>query len=340
MRPTRLGVVGMGLIWSRVHQPHLAHLQEVFELVAFCDVSADRRAAIAADFPQARIVSDYHDLLGMPDVEAVLVLTPIALNETVALDVLRAGKHLLLEKPIARSVAMGMQIVTAARQAGRQLFVTEQIGYRHADDSLLELLAAGEIGDLVMWDRVQHRILSTQPEQMNYTSTPWRINPDFPLGNLFDGGIHLIASVTKLFGTPASIFASGSKKFRPGYGTYDQVAMLFRYESGLIGMLSHSDCLFEAQNHFHVHGTNGIMSWTPERIVIQKPDQPTRSIDLPTENPYTNMWQAIATAWQAQHQPAYTAERALRDLMVIELVGQSIATGQSVATITSDLIAS
>jgi len=340
MRPTRLGVVGMGLIWSRVHQPHLAGLQDVFELVAFCDVSTDRRAAIAADFPQARVMSDYHELLAMPEVEAVLALTPIALNETVALDALRAGKDLLLEKPIARSVATGMQIVAAARQAGRRLFVTEQIGYRHADDSLLDLLAAGEIGDLVMWDRVQHRILSTQPEPMNYTSTPWRIQPDFPLGNLFDGGIHLIASVTKLFGTPASIFAAGSKKFRAGYGPYDQVTMLFRYKDELTGMLSHSDCLFEAQNHFHVHGTEGVISWTPERILIQKPNQPARSIDLPTENPYTNMWQAIADAWLVQGQPAYTAERALRDLMVIELVGQSMTLGQSVYTITSDLIAS
>jgi predicted dehydrogenase len=150
MRPTRLGVVGMGLIWSRVHQPHLARLQDVFELVAFCDVSTDQRVTIAPDFPQARVMSDYHELLAMPEVEAVLVLTPIALNETVALDALRASKDLLLEKPIARSVATGMQIVAAARQAGRRPFVTEQIGYRLADDSLVELLAAGEIGDLIM----------------------------------------------------------------------------------------------------------------------------------------------------------------------------------------------
>ena len=52
------------------------------------------------------------------------------------------------------------------------------------------------------------------------------------------------------------------------------------------------------------------------------------------------MWQAIADAWLALRQPAYTAERALRDLMVIELVGQSMMLGQSVDTITSDLIAS
>jgi hypothetical protein len=73
--------------------------------------------------------------------------------------------------------------------------------------------------------------------------------------------------------------------------------------------------------------------------VIQKSHQPAHTIDLPTENPYTNMWRAIADAWQAQRQPAYTPERALRDLMVIELVGQSMTLGQSVDTITSDLIA-
>jgi predicted dehydrogenase len=339
MRPTRLGVVGTGLIWSRVHQPHLARLREVFEPVAFCDVSAERRAAIAVDFPQARLVSDYHELLAMPEVEAVLVLTPIALTETVALDALRAGKDLLLEKPIARSVAVGTQIVANARQAGRRLFVTEQAGYRHADDTLLDLLSAGEIGELITWERVQHRILATQPEAMNYTSTPWRINPDFPLGNLFDGGIHLIASVTRLFGTPASVFAAGSKKFRSGYGAHDQVTMLFRYEHGLVGTLSHSDCLFEAQNHFHIHGTEGVISWSTEQIVIQKPDQAPRTIDLPAENPYTNMWRAIADAWQAQREAAYTPERALRDLMVIELVHQSITLGQPVDAITSDLIA-
>jgi predicted dehydrogenase len=276
------------------------------------------------------VLSDYHELLALPEVEAVLVLTPIALNEQVALDALRAGKDVLLEKPIARSVAAGSQIVAQARQAGRRLFVTEQMGYRRAEDTLLELLASGEIGELITWDRVQHRILATQPEPMNYTSTPWRINPDYPLGNLFDGGIHLIASVTRLFGTPASIFAVGSKKFRPGYGAHDQVTMLFRYEGGLVGTLSHSDCLYEAQNHFHINGVAGVISWSGEQLVVQKPGEPTRTIALPAENSYSTMWQALAEAWQAGREPAYTPERALRDLMVIELVHQSITLGQSV----------
>lgn len=339
MKPTRLGVIGLGLIWQRIHSPHLAQLREHFELVAFCDTSAERRTAIATEFPEAQVFSDYGALLKVPTVEAVLILTPIALNESVALAALHAGKDVIMEKPLARTVAKGMELVTAAQQAGRRLFVTEQMGYRHAETALQTVLAAGEIGEVVMWDRVQHRNLATLPERMNYTSTPWRINPDFPLGNLLDGGIHLIASVTKVFGTPATIYAAGSRKFRPGYGEYDQVTMLLHYANGVVGMLSHSDCLFEGQNHFHIHGDLGLISWTPERMVLQKPGEPDRLIEWPAEVAYTNMWQALAQAWHSGTQPYYTAERALRDVMVVETIYQSLQTGQRITTPQSTLIA-
>lgn len=338
MKPTRLGVVGLGLIWERVHQPNLENLKDVFEATAFCDVDEQRRAAIAPKFPKAYVLSDYQDLLKLSEIEAVLILTPISLNEAIALAALQAGKDVIMEKPIARTMAKGMALVDTARQAGRRLFVTEQMGYRNAEDTLIDLLAAGEIGDVVMWDRVQHRVLAKLPERMNYTTTPWRKSPDYPLGDLLDGGIHLIASVTKVFGTPETIFAAGSKKFRPGYGEYDQVTMVFQYNNGLVGMLSHSDCLFEAQNHFHIHGTQGIISWTPNRIVIQKPDQPEHTIDLPAENPYTNMWQALARAWQENSAPYYIPEKALRDVMVVEMIAHSIKTGQRAEVVKSGLI--
>jgi scyllo-inositol 2-dehydrogenase (NADP+) len=338
MNPTRLGVVGLGLIWERVHQPNLENLKDVFEAIAFCDVDEQRRAAIADKFPEAYVLSNYQDLLKLSQVDAVLILTPISLNESMALAALQAGKDVIMEKPIARTTAKGIALVDTARQAGRRLFVTEQMGYRKAEDTLIGLLAAGEIGEVVMWDRVQHRVLAKLPERMNYTTTPWRQNPDYPLGDLLDGGIHLIASVTKVFGAPVTIFAAGSRKFRPGYGEYDQVTMMFQYHNGLVGMLSHSDCLFEAQNHFHIHGNGGIISWTPDRIVIQKPGRPEQTIVLPAENPYANMWQALARAWQENSEPYYSPEKALRDLMVVEMVAHSIKSGQRAEAVKSDLI--
>src|SRR5258708_20787727 len=105
MAPIRLGVIGMGLIWLRVHKPILATLKDTFEPIAFCDVSEQRRAATAQEFPDAKVLSDYQSLLALPEVDAVLVLTPLALNQPVALAALLAGKHVIMEKPIARSLA-------------------------------------------------------------------------------------------------------------------------------------------------------------------------------------------------------------------------------------------
>src|SRR5687767_584961 len=115
MPPIRLGVIGAGLIWIRTHKPILETMTDAFAPLAFCDVSEERRAALAQEFPEARVLADYHSLLDLPEVEAVLVLTPIALNAPVAHAALRAGKHVIMEKPLARSVAEGRALITTAR---------------------------------------------------------------------------------------------------------------------------------------------------------------------------------------------------------------------------------
>ena len=92
MRPIRLGVIGLGLIWLRTHKPILEGWKAKFEPVAFCDISEERRAAVAQEFPGATVVADYQSLLQNPEVEVVLILTPLILNAPTALAALRAGK--------------------------------------------------------------------------------------------------------------------------------------------------------------------------------------------------------------------------------------------------------
>src|SRR3712207_4967569 len=105
MLPIRLGVIGAGLIWLRRHQATLAAMPEAFVPVAFADPSEQRRQQAGEMFPTAVVVSDYQALLALPEVDVALVLTPIQLNAPVALAALQAGKDVIMEKPIARSVA-------------------------------------------------------------------------------------------------------------------------------------------------------------------------------------------------------------------------------------------
>ncbi|CAN5509083.1 Gfo/Idh/MocA family oxidoreductase [soil metagenome] len=333
MKPVRLGIIGLGLIWIREHRAVLATLSDLFEPVAFCDTSEARRTEIAQDFPSAIIVGDYQSLLQLPEVEAVLVLTPIALNTPVALAALNAGKDVIMEKPIARSVAEGQALVETARRLQRRLFVTEQLAYRQADEQLAQLIATGEIGDLILWNRVQHFDADPAQGALRYDNTDWRKKADFPLGTLFDGGIHLIASLSKIFGTPATVFATG-RQLRPEYGEYDHVAMLFQYANQSVGQLSYASCLPPLENHFHIHGAAGVIVVEPSRFLIEKPNQPTRIIDLPAENARVQMWQALAQAWQAGHDPYYTPEKALQDVAILATVDSAIKTGTRLPIVT------
>ncbi len=326
MPAIRLGVIGTGLIWSRTHKSILATLRDAFVPVAFCDTSEQQRAAVAHEFPDVPVFCDYPSLLALPEVEAVLVLTPIALNAPIAHAALLAGKHVIMEKPIARSVAEGAALIATARRSGRHLFVTEQLAYRHAEEVLAEIIAAGEIGELVMWNRVQHVELDTAQGALRYDSTPWRKQASFPLGTMFDGGIHLIASLSKVFGIPQKVAATG-RQLRAEYGEYDHIVTMFQYRGGITGMLSHSSCLPAVQNHFLVYGTAGVLVVERNRIVVQKPDQPERVVELPEENAYVNMWRALHRAFREQVDPFYTPEKALHDVAILEAVDHAIKTG-------------
>lgn len=335
-RPIRLGVIGAGLIWMRTHRPILAAMPDVFAPVAFCDVSEPRRQAIAREFPGAPVLEDYRELLALPEVDAALVLTPIGLNAPVAQAALEAGKHVIMEKPIARSLAEGRELIATARAADRRLCVLEQMAYRSAEETLAGEIGAGAIGDLVMWQRVMHLEADTAQGDLRYETTPWRKQADFPLGTMFDGGIHLIAALSKVFGAPRAVAAAG-RRLRPEYGEYDHVAALFEYAGGAVGMLSHSSYLPPGGNHFHVHGTGGVLLVEHDRLVVKRPDRPARVVALPEEHAYVSMWRAIGAAFRQGRPPAYTAEHALRDVAILEAVDRSIKTGGRVPVAAVDV---
>lgn len=322
MHSVKLGVIGLGLIWQRVHKTFMTSDQTSFDPIAFCDLSEERRAATQAEFPDALVVADYQELLAQPEIEAVQVLTPIAYNAPVARAALLAGKDVIMEKPIARSVTEGKELLATAQQLGRRLIITEQLAYRHNDAQLAALLADGVIGEPILWERVQHLEADTGTGPMRYESTPWRKEANFPLGTLFDGGIHLIASLSRVFGAPASVAATG-RKLREEYGEYDQVAMLFHYTNGMTGMLSHSSYLPAVKNYFYIHGTAGAISVDHDRLVIERRDG-SETIPLPTENAYASMWAAINEAYQQGEAPYYTPARALQDVAILEAVDQAI----------------
>src|SRR5215468_22808 len=113
---------------------------------SLCDLDPERLSAARADHPRLECIDDFDVLVRCPDVDAIVVATPPSRHHTMALAALRAGKHVWVEKPLALSAAHGRELVDAARDAGRVLFVDETFLYDPLVREMKRLVEASALG--------------------------------------------------------------------------------------------------------------------------------------------------------------------------------------------------
>lgn len=145
----RVGVIGCGGIANGKHLPSLSK-QERVEVVAFCDIIQERAEAAAAKFgnDEARVYTDYKELLKDSSLDIIHVLTPNDAHAEVSIAALESGKHVMCEKPMAKTAADAKRMVEAAKRTGKKL----TIGYdnRFRQDSLFmkKVCEAGDLGHI------------------------------------------------------------------------------------------------------------------------------------------------------------------------------------------------
>jgi predicted dehydrogenase len=148
-----IAVVGYGY-WGPNLVRNFAQVDDA-RVVAVCDMSPSRRAAAEKAAPGVRTYEDVTAMLADPSVDAVVIATPVTSHFRLGLDALRAGKHVLVEKPFAASVAEGEQLIDEAERAGLVLMVDHTFVYTSAVRKIAELVNGGGIGRLQYFDSVR-----------------------------------------------------------------------------------------------------------------------------------------------------------------------------------------
>jgi predicted dehydrogenase len=214
----RVGVVGLGY-WGPNLARNFAAIGDC-ELAWCCDGSEAARARWAPAFPGARFTAEIEDLLDDPELDAIVLATPVPTHGPLAERVLRAGKHCFVEKPLAYSVAEAERAVAAAREADRTLMVGHLLVYHPGVSKLKAIADSGELGET-------HYIYS---HRLNLGQLRSDENA------LWSLGAHDVSVVLHLAGEdPNFIEARGEAYTRPG--VEDVVFAFLRFPSGVAAHL-------------------------------------------------------------------------------------------------------
>ena len=143
-----IAIIGCGRIAINAHLPALSKMEDV-RIKYACDLIIEKAIALKEKFPKIEnTITDYQIALSDPDVEAVFVLTPNYAHYTVTMDALRAGKHVMCEKPITVNYALSVEMAEEAKKQGKILNIGVCNRYHKSVEMLHDLVAEGKFGKI------------------------------------------------------------------------------------------------------------------------------------------------------------------------------------------------
>lgn len=148
MNRVRIGIIGCGFI-AGVHARVLVENPNV-ELVAVCDLAEDRARSLAGKYGAKNHYTDFHEMLERESIDAVEILLPHHLHVEVTVAAAEAGKHLLVEKPMATNVYECDRMIQAARKAGVKLMIAHNKRFDSHNELLKKLVDEGRLGTIVL----------------------------------------------------------------------------------------------------------------------------------------------------------------------------------------------
>ena len=145
----RLGIIGCGGIANGKHFPSLSKLKDV-ELVAFCDIELYKAENAAKKYgaESAEVYTDYRELLKDKSIDVIHVLTPNISHAEISIASMEAGKHVLCEKPMAKTSAEASEMVKVSKRTGKKLTIGYDNRFRSDSQHLHKVTSRGDLGEI------------------------------------------------------------------------------------------------------------------------------------------------------------------------------------------------
>ncbi len=292
--PIRCGVVGFGLA-GRIFHSAVIHATEGLELAAIVERRGD---AASQAYPHTPIVRSVEELLARPEIEVVVIATPNESHAPLATECLRAGKHVVVDKPAAISSSEAAALLTISRESDRRVFVYHNRRWDGDFLTLQQLIASGRLGRL--------RSFESRFDRFRPARKPgaWREQPKPGSGILLDLGSHLADQALTLFGMPDAVWADVRAE-REGSETDDAFDLRLYYPELTVWLRSTSLSPLPAVR-FVAGGTQGAYA----KYGLDPQEDALRAGDLFHSTPWgvepESAWGALSTLGPA-NQTEHTA---------------------------------
>jgi UDP-N-acetylglucosamine 3-dehydrogenase len=347
----RVALVGCGTVARRVHLPGLRAAGA--DVVAFASRSLQSAEAAAGEWGGGDVAGDWHELLGRPDVDAIDICTPNASHAEIATAAAAAGKHVLVEKPLARNTEEADRMIEAARLTGVVLVPAHNARFLGPFVAMREAVARGDVGQVrafrCAWGH-------TGPEHWA-PAAGWFRDPAVAGGGaLIDLGVHAAdvlrsvlddqAVAVSAFLSPrlsphrdgagprrhAGVGPAGQDEVRPAGqdGVEDIAQLVVRFAGGAIGTLQASWALAAGSDHqLTIQGTLGTLHLderTPPTLLAAGGGDATR-LSLPDHSP--SVFDVFVEAVATGKDPAVTAADGRAAVALVVAAYRSAASGRA-----------
>lgn len=314
-----LGLIGAGGITAHLHVPEIRHHPGLFHIRAVADPLPETRERAAAW--GAAYYEDYRELLAEPAIDAVLVATPHDTHQEICVAALEAGKHVLVEKPLARTLDEADAIIAAAEQSGRILLVGHNERYIPAYAHIAELVHSGVLGPL-FGARADHF--------QNVTGQGWwgsaqRVGGGCVIGS----GIHRLDLLLWYLGAAKEVFAY--QRDVPGRIEAESLCgATIRFNNGAIAEFFCNWGVFAYPYYesLSLFGERGMVCYDGKTLWLGRNNG---SLEATVCSPVRDQWEHFAACIQWGERPLIGAAEARSALALVQAIYASASSGHPVA---------
>ncbi len=264
-RKVGYAVVGLGV--GMRHAEAAANSKNA-NLIAVCDLKQEKLDKIKERYPETLTYLDFDEMLKNPDIDAVSIAVPSGMHADFAVKAMKAGKNVLVEKPVDITVEAALRIEKARQETGMKAGVVHQNRYNPDMPLMHDAVVSGKIGKVLFGDFA----VKWYRTQEYYDNGGWRGTWEMDGGgSLMNQAVHTVDLMQWLMNSDVESVTSQMAVYNHKIDTEDFTASLIKFKSGAVATFISTTCAYPGiSTDIKVYGTNGSMEADQDELKLWK----------------------------------------------------------------------